>query len=123
MIFLDLPNQPTIIINTLTAAIELMERRSRNYSDKPVMIMDKLCARGLYELHNEADLRYSLGWDWNVGLMPYGVRWRETRRTFHQFFNQLAVQNYRRVEDREIKAFLKRAVSFVDGVDMLSVSM
>ena len=54
--------------------------------------------------------------------MPYGLRWRETRRTFHQFFNQSAVQSYRRIEEREIRAFLKRAVDFTDSVDMLSLS-
>ena len=63
-----------------------------------------------------------MGWEWNVGLMPYGVRWRETRRTFHQFFNQLAVQRYLPVQEREIKAFLKRATTFTTGIDMLSVS-
>ena len=42
LVYLDLPNQPTIIINSLEAANELMERRSRNYSDKPEMVMDKL---------------------------------------------------------------------------------
>ena len=65
----------------------------------------------------------SLAWDWNLAIMPYGSRWRETRRTFHQFFNQMAVQNYRHVEEREIRAFLKRAASFTNGIDMLSVSM
>ena len=42
LIFLDLPMQPAIVINSLTAATELMEKRSRNYSDKPIVVMDEL---------------------------------------------------------------------------------
>ena len=42
LIFLDLPMQPAIVINSLTAATELMEKRSRNYSDKPTVVMDEL---------------------------------------------------------------------------------
>ena len=65
----------------------------------------------------------STGWDFAIGVMPYGTRWRETRRTFHRFFHRMAVQKYRHVEEREVRAFLRRAVSFTKGIDMLSVSM
>ena len=42
LIFLDLPNQPTLIVNSLSAAMELMDKRSKNFSDKPAMVMDVL---------------------------------------------------------------------------------
>ena len=124
MVFLDLPSQPTIVLNTWAAAAELMEKRSSNYSDKPVVIMDELCVCVvLPDIRALTCSLASTGWDFAIGVMPYGTRWRETRRTFHRFFHRMAVQKYRHVEEREVRAFLRRAVSFTKGIDMLSVSM
>ena len=42
MLFLDLPRRPTVIVNSFDDAVELMERRSKLYSDRPQDIMDTL---------------------------------------------------------------------------------
>ena len=42
ILFLDLPRRPTIIINSFDDAVELMERRSKLYSDRPKDFMDTL---------------------------------------------------------------------------------
>ena len=47
MVFLDLPNQPTLIINSFAAANELLDKRSQNYSSRPTFVMDKLYAHEL----------------------------------------------------------------------------
>lgn len=39
IIYLDTPASPTIIVNSAEAAMELFERRSINYSDRPGELM------------------------------------------------------------------------------------
>lgn len=112
MLFLDIPNQPTIVLNSYKTVYDLMEKRSRNYSDRAVRLSDQLYVSLPYYLallHVISTL-YRTGWDFAVSLMPYGTRWRETRRTFHQHFNQEAVKrNHHEVITREIRLFLQRA--------------
>ena len=43
ILFMQLPSQPVIIVNTVEAANDLMYKRSSIYSDKPQTIMDELC--------------------------------------------------------------------------------
>ena len=42
MVFLDLPLQPTVVLDTAQASIDLLERRSRIYSDRRKTVMDEL---------------------------------------------------------------------------------
>lgn len=42
VLFLDLPRQPTVIINSFDDAVELMEKRSKLYSDRYSDIMSQL---------------------------------------------------------------------------------
>ncbi|KAJ7579218.1 cytochrome P450 [Mycena floridula] len=65
-----------LVVNTLEAATELLEKRSSIYSDRPRFTM-------LNEL---------MGWDFNFAFMPYGDKWRARRTLFHQEFNQTSVQ-------------------------------
>ena len=48
------------------------------------------------------------GWDFNLGIMPYGQRWRSIRAHFHQNFNSLAVPDYHGTQTVQIYAFLRR---------------
>ncbi|TFK53779.1 cytochrome P450 [Heliocybe sulcata] len=66
-----------VIINSLRVAEDLLEKRSKKYSDKPVIPLIELT-----------------GWDWNLGLLPYGDRWRVRRREIHQQFRAEKVDDY-----------------------------
>ena len=35
-----------------------------------------------------------MGWNFSLGLMPYGERWRRHRRTFQQKFHANAAKAY-----------------------------
>ena len=41
-IYLDLPNQPTVVLNSASAATDLLEKRSDIYSDRPISVMQRL---------------------------------------------------------------------------------
>ena len=46
--YLDAAGSPTIILNSVKPAIELLERRSNNYSDRPRLIMaQEILCKGL----------------------------------------------------------------------------
>ncbi|KAK0473645.1 cytochrome P450 [Armillaria novae-zelandiae] len=77
VIYLDTPASPTIIVNSADAAMELFERRSINYSDRPDFTMLKLS-----------------GWEYHFAFMRYSDRWRVHRRVFHQYFQPRAVPDY-----------------------------
>ncbi|KAF8202965.1 cytochrome P450 [Pholiota molesta] len=68
----------TVVLNSLEATTELLEKRSSNYSDRPRMIMA-----------NEL-----MDWDWDFVHMGYADRWRRHRRMFHQYFQPRNLASY-----------------------------
>jgi len=89
IIYLDLPFQPTIVIGSVKAAMELFDRRSHLYSSRNVTVMTKM-----------------MGWDYSFGLIPYGPYWRAHRRMFHQHFYETNVDQYKPIQLRNARAFL-----------------
>ncbi|TFK80092.1 cytochrome P450 [Polyporus arcularius HHB13444] len=67
-----------IVIGDARTAVDLLEKRSVTYADRPVLNVVRLT-----------------GWDWNFVFARYGQRWRERRRMFWQYFRPDAVCNYR----------------------------
>ncbi|KIJ19362.1 hypothetical protein PAXINDRAFT_7846 [Paxillus involutus ATCC 200175] len=71
-------NQEIIVLNSEEVAVELLEKRSRKYSDRP--------------LFATADL---FGWEWSSSFARYGPRFRQHRRLYHQIFHANAALSYR----------------------------
>ncbi|KAJ7671571.1 cytochrome P450 [Mycena polygramma] len=74
-----------VVVSSLKVAADLFEKRARIYSDRPSIAMLPL-----------------MGWDFNFGLMPYGEKWRQYRRLFHQHFRQDAAVEFRPIQLRKI---------------------
>ncbi|KAG2008247.1 cytochrome P450, variant 2 [Coprinopsis cinerea AmutBmut pab1-1] len=51
-----------------------------------------------------------MGWDYTLGLLPYGERWRFLRREFHRFMSPTAVSNYRQIQENSVYTFLNNLV-------------
>ncbi|KAF7800178.1 hypothetical protein EIP86_011425 [Pleurotus ostreatoroseus] len=102
LLFMDLPNQPTIVLNSTNSILALMEGHAKTYSSKAEAVMDEMT-----------------GWDWNLALTPYNQRWRLGRRLFHQYFNQNAVKNYGPIQTREVRRLLKRAAAATEKTQLL----
>ncbi|GJE99021.1 cytochrome P450 [Phanerochaete sordida] len=76
--------KPFVIINSHEVAVDLLERRSAIYADRPRMhMLNDLC-----------------GWGWDLGLLPYGDDWKLARKLFTQHFRQAASVRYRDEETR-----------------------
>ncbi|PBK75824.1 cytochrome P450 [Armillaria solidipes] len=98
IIYLDTPGNPTVVINSAQAAVDLLEKRSGNYSDRPDFTMVHLS-----------------GWGFDFGFMRYSDWWRMHRRMFHQYFQPRAVPAYYPVQMRTTSVLLQQLLKSPDA--------
>uniref|UniRef100_A0A0W0F3X5 Putative cytochrome P450 n=1 Tax=Moniliophthora roreri TaxID=221103 RepID=A0A0W0F3X5_MONRR len=85
-----------IIINTYKKAIEMLDKKSPIYSGRPYIVMT-------------ADL---MGWGKSMGLLPYGSRFRQTRKIFHQELgSNSAIRSFFPQEESQARNFLRLCVA------------
>ncbi|KLO17646.1 cytochrome P450 [Schizopora paradoxa] len=87
-----LDGQNVVYLNTPKAVNDLLEKRSRIYSDRPRL---PLYAK-------------SAGAGWNFGLTPYGDDWRLHRKVFVSKFGIQKAKNYTGVQEDMMKLFLRQ---------------
>ncbi|KAF8878000.1 cytochrome P450 [Infundibulicybe gibba] len=89
-IYVTAMGNPIVVLNSYQACVDLLEKRSDVYSDRPVSIM-------------AGEL---MGWRQAATLVPYNDRWRRFRRITAQAMRKGAVQQYWPGQEREIRRFL-----------------
>ena len=111
MIYLNVLGQHFVILSSLKAINDLLEKRSSNYSDRKqtTMFHELYVSHSLYlkELVKNAD-RCRMNWRISLAVMPYGLWWRRHRRLFHEYFHRNAVAKYQPIQRQEVQAFLRR---------------
>nr|VWO99561.1 Cytochrome P450 monooxygenase CYP52X1 [Ganoderma boninense] len=91
LIGLQLPGKQTLLIlNSVEAAVDLLDKRAAIYSDRP-----------------HSPLVGLLGWSWNTPLVPYGEEWRRTRRASWQHFTSKAMPKHYPTLLQESRRFLR----------------
>lgn len=93
-IFLKIFRSPYLVINSPKAAMDLLEKKSNIYSDRPVSTM-------AMEL---------IGWHFTSSLVPYNNLWRRHRKLLHQSLNVRDLANHRHIQVDEVNKFLPRVV-------------
>jgi hypothetical protein len=95
VIYLNVLGTPLLVLNERRAAQDLLDERGARYADRPRMPMvGVLC-----------------GYDDTLPIMPYGARFRTTRRLMHQFMGaRTRVDAFARVEEDETARFLLRVL-------------
>ncbi|KAF8546671.1 cytochrome P450 [Imleria badia] len=110
LVYSRLLGKDIIIINSEKIARDLLENRSRNYSDRPYLITSDLCGIGF-----------------NSVMLPYGDRWRLHRRFFHQTFRIDAVRRLLPHQHHRSCQFLRRLLQtpeqFADHVFEFTASV
>ncbi|KAI9459790.1 cytochrome P450 [Boletus coccyginus] len=91
LLYSRLLGKDIIIINSEKVAKDLLENRSRNYSDRPYLITSDLCGIGF-----------------NSVMLPYGDKWRLHRRFFHQTFRFDGVRKLLPFQHRKSCQLLRR---------------
>ncbi|KAF7348408.1 hypothetical protein MSAN_01794900 [Mycena sanguinolenta] len=89
-----------LILNSVKAATDLLEKRAIFYSDRPAIPMVPLS-----------------GGDYSLVLMPHGDRWREHKRMFHQYFRREAIPTYYPVQLRKVQDLLRGLLSTPEDFD------
>ncbi|KAF7374545.1 O-methylsterigmatocystin oxidoreductase [Mycena sanguinolenta] len=86
--------QHIVVINSVKTAVEIFEKRSHLYSDRPVLTMVEL-----------------MGWDFAFVMLPAGDKWRDHRKMFHQHFRQDVARNYRPIQMKKVHLLLQELLS------------
>ncbi|KAG7439314.1 cytochrome P450 [Guyanagaster necrorhizus] len=98
ILYLDIPGNPTVVVNSVKAAADLLEKRSRNYSDRPDFTMLNL-----------------MGWGSMMGFMRYSNWWRMHRRMFQQYFQPRALPAYYPVQMKATLVLLQQLYKSPDA--------
>ncbi|KAN0084465.1 Cytochrome P450, partial [Tylopilus felleus] len=91
IVYSQLFGKDVIILSSEKVAKDLLDNRSKNYSDRPYIKICELC-----------------GIDFESVLLPYGDRWRLHRRFFHQTFRPNAVHRFLPTQHRKACHLLRR---------------
>ncbi|EAU81782.2 cytochrome P450 [Coprinopsis cinerea okayama7 len=92
MIYLEAMGQSMMIVNSLSVATDLLEKRGNNYSDRPG-------SSPAYDI---------LGFEWMVGLMNCGPEFTSHRRAFQQHLNPRKVPIFSPIIHEEGMSFVRR---------------
>ncbi|TCD67113.1 hypothetical protein EIP91_000576 [Steccherinum ochraceum] len=88
-----------IVVNSLEAATDLFDKRSTIYNDRPHMTM----------------LNDLIGFGWAMSFVPYGDRWRDMRKAFHQDFNPDSAKQFNEIEAKAAHEMVRRLVRNPSG--------
>nr|VWP02625.1 Candidapepsin (EC (ACP) (Aspartate protease) (Secreted aspartic proteinase) (SAPT) [Ganoderma boninense] len=99
VVHLDMLGQNVIVLGSLKAARDLLDKRSANYSDRPSSVMVEL-----------------VEYDWLTALAPYGPRWRQHRRALHSVMAPDALSQYEAVQVDVARNFLRMVFSDPQGL-------
>ncbi|KIP02864.1 hypothetical protein PHLGIDRAFT_78465 [Phlebiopsis gigantea 11061_1 CR5-6] len=97
--------RPFVVISSLQAAIDLLEKKSSLYADRCAPIVSQRLLR-----------RDSCGWGWDLAFMPYSEPWKLARKLFTQHFRQSASVAYREDEMRCGKELLRDIIRDPDNL-------
>ncbi|KAF8174808.1 cytochrome P450 [Mycena galopus ATCC 62051] len=96
---LDVLGQPMIVLNTHKVAVDLLNKRSSIYSDRPRFI--------LYEM---------IGWSTTLSLMPYGQRLNVHRRLHQSYLNRAKCREFRSMQTLEAHTLVKNLLESPAGI-------
>ncbi|KAJ3766789.1 cytochrome P450 [Lentinula raphanica] len=102
IVYFNIAGTSYIILNSLEAATELLERRSGIYSSRPKfrMLNDDRVGDSIF-LRRVEVLTAPTRWKWSFVSMPYGPEWKAHRKLVTNMFNP---NNPDEHEPRELKA-------------------
>ncbi|KAJ2932191.1 hypothetical protein H1R20_g4907, partial [Candolleomyces eurysporus] len=99
MIYLTAPGHGVLVLGSHRRAVDLLDKRSANYSDRPASPIVDMTGVG-----------------WSIGIMPYGAMWRQHSRAFHKYFAPTAVHQYHPIIYEETKAYLRKVSSHPNDI-------
>ncbi|KAF5354109.1 hypothetical protein D9756_007313 [Leucocoprinus leucothites] len=106
MVYMNVLGQGFLVLGSSKRTYDLFEKRSSNYSDRAQVPMMDL-----------------MGYDYNVGLFPYGPWWRYHRRIFHDFLHPNIVGSHEPTQTAASRTLLRNILrSPEDFLDLIRLS-
>ncbi|GJJ14307.1 hypothetical protein Clacol_008571 [Clathrus columnatus] len=101
VIYLEAFGKPILVVNSSDIAIELLDKRSATYSDRPHLIMaSDLCGFGR-----------------TFVMQPYGEDWRNQRKAITQNFSPGTIPIYFPVQERQAAVLVQNILNSPDKLD------
>ncbi|KEP46282.1 cytochrome P450 family protein [Rhizoctonia solani 123E] len=97
IVFLEIFGHQMLVLNSAKAALELLEKRSALYSDRPIIPM--ITEPGL------------MNWSSNASIIGYNDIWRHYRRIMNNWLNMRAVTQFTSLQERQARMLLQRLLS------------
>ncbi|KAL0580370.1 hypothetical protein V5O48_001615 [Marasmius crinis-equi] len=91
LVYIRIFGNPVLVLNSAQAISDLLEKRSANYSSRPIRTM-------------VVDL---IGWDWLFSSMQYGKTWKRHRNLFLKYFPMNNNAEYHPVQTLEAHTLLR----------------
>ena len=96
VIYVNALGQEMIVLNSSKAAVDILDKRSTNYSDRPIVMMGG-------EI---------VGWNQALALIQYGPRFRESRKYATKFMGTRAsVEKFVPLQEKETAKFVARVMA------------
>ena len=116
MIYLTAPGNGILILGTRKCAVDLLDRRSAIYSDRPPFPAAELFVIQFSPQSLLTPLTHFLnmarmGFTWNFGLMSYGAWWKQHNRAFNKHFGRNVLSKHHPIMLQETKEFLQKVNS------------
>lgn len=109
--------QSVVVLNSAKAAVDLLDKRSANYSDRPhfalLEMFDWSPSWGVYSDWS----RFRMGWTSTITFMPYGKRFQRHRRMLQQYLTPNKCLDYQSIQSREARVLLQSLLDDGDNLD------
>ncbi|CAE6411307.1 unnamed protein product [Rhizoctonia solani] len=101
--FLEILGHKLLVLNSIEAASEILDKRSALYSDRPIipMVTDPAL----------------MGWSKLVSMVGYNDLWRHYRRIMNNWLNVRAVGQFNDLQERQARLLLQRLLNATDHVE------
>ncbi|KAH8892154.1 cytochrome P450 CYP621A2 [Thozetella sp. PMI_491] len=85
--------QRVVVLNSVEAAVDLLDKRGANYSDRPRFV--------LFE---------QMGWRMTLTFLRWGPRFRTHRKVLQKTFQKSNIIQYRSLQEREARVLIERVL-------------
>ena len=94
--YINVLGKETILLNSSKAAVDLLDKRSANYSDRPILMM---CGE-------------IIGWNRSLGLVQYGSRFREIRKYLSRLIGtRTSMEKFTSLQEKEMAKCVARIMA------------
>ncbi|KAG7451643.1 cytochrome P450, partial [Guyanagaster necrorhizus] len=94
--------QPIIVLNSVKAAIDLLDKRGSNYCDRPA-----------FHLFEE------MGWEGTLTFLRWGPRFQRNRKLIQSSFTKRQIVKYQELQTREARVLVRNLIQSPEEYDRL----